>query len=187
MLDINFPISQAEVYWCVVDFEGIGSQDISVITGLAKATVQKHLSALIKADAVKGQGRPKQYHLNSDVASEYVKWLNEFEEIARLTRGQRGRAFQILLFDTKWAAQEAALILQSLNAFWDGCNGVKVTKPEKDAIESAAEYLSATFCYGGDYCYTPLHKLDQISPVPEQHEGNPNVQANVNTCGKKVR
>lgn len=96
MTAINLPISCAEVYWCIADSESINSQEISEKTGLAKSTVQGHLGVLEKGNAIKSQGRPKQYCVSENVPSEILEWLREFEELARATRDFRGRTLPLL-------------------------------------------------------------------------------------------
>lgn len=85
----NLPISAAEVYWCIADFESINSQEIAQKTGLAKSTVQGHLSTLEKTAAIKGQGRPKLYYVSDDVTPETLEWLKDLEQLARATRSFR--------------------------------------------------------------------------------------------------
>jgi len=96
MTTINLPISCAEVYWCIADSKSINSQEISKKTGLAKSTVQGHLSALEKAGAILGRGRPKQYCVSDDIPSEALEGLRELEELARATRDFRGRTLLLL-------------------------------------------------------------------------------------------
>ncbi len=89
MTQINLPISCAEVYWCIADFESVNSTDIAQKTGLTKSTVQRHLRALEKTGAVKNQGRPKQYCISENVTTEILEWLKEFEELARMSSDLR--------------------------------------------------------------------------------------------------
>lgn len=91
MTEINFPISCAEVYWYIADFDSVNSTDIAQKTGLGKSTVQRHLRALEKSNAIEGQGRPKQYRVSDDIPSKTLEWLRKFEELARMTRGLRGK------------------------------------------------------------------------------------------------
>ncbi len=64
-------------------------------TGLAKSTVQGHLSALEKRNAIKSQGLPKQYCVSDDIIPETLEWLKEFEELARATRGLRDQGYAV--------------------------------------------------------------------------------------------
>ena len=96
MTAISLPISCAEVYWCIADFKSVKSQEIAQKTGLAKSTVQGCLSALEKTDAVKGLGRPKQYYVSKNVASEMLEWLKDFENLARETRSFRVKTLPLL-------------------------------------------------------------------------------------------
>lgn len=89
MSTTDLPISCAEVYWCIADSESVNSTDIAQKTGLAKSTVQGHLGALEKRNAILSQGLPKQYCVSDDIPSEILDWLKEFEELARATRGLR--------------------------------------------------------------------------------------------------
>jgi hypothetical protein len=95
MTAINLPISCAEVYWCIADSESVNSTDIAQKTGLAKSTVQGHLSALEKGNAILSQGRPKQYCVSNNISSEILDWLKEFEELARAAQGLRKRTYVI--------------------------------------------------------------------------------------------
>lgn len=85
----NLPISAAEVYWCIANFESINSQEIAQKTGLAKSTVQSPLSTLEKTAAIKGQGRPRQYCVSDDITLETLEWLKDLEQLARATRNFR--------------------------------------------------------------------------------------------------
>ena len=96
MTTIILPISCAEVYWCIADFKSVKSQEIAHETGLGKSTVQGCLSALEKIGAVKGQGRPKQYCVSKNVASEMLEWLKDFENLARATRDFRVKTLPML-------------------------------------------------------------------------------------------
>ncbi|MCL6753242.1 winged helix-turn-helix domain-containing protein, partial [Nostoc sp. CCCryo 231-06] len=89
MTEINLPISFAEVYWCIADFQSVNSTDIAQKTGLTESTVQRHLRTLEKTGVVKGQGRPKQYCVSKNVASEMLDWVEKFKELARMTPGLR--------------------------------------------------------------------------------------------------
>lgn len=95
MTATNFPISCAEVYWCIADSESVNSADIAQKTGLAKSTVQGHLSALEKRNAILSQGLPKQYCVRNDIPSEILDWLKEFEELARAAQGFREQTYVI--------------------------------------------------------------------------------------------
>ncbi len=96
MSTTDLPISCAEVYWCIADSESINSQEISEKTGLAKSTVQGHLSTLEKSGAIKSQGRPKRYCASENAPSKILEWLREFEELARATRDFRSRTLPLL-------------------------------------------------------------------------------------------
>ena len=96
MTAITLPITCAEVYWCIADSKSTKSQEIAQKTGLAKSTIQSCLSALEKTSAVKGQGRPKQYCVSKNVASEMLEWLKDFENLARETRSFRVKTLPLL-------------------------------------------------------------------------------------------
>lgn len=116
MTEINLPISCAEVYWCIADFESVNSQKIAEKTGLAKSTVQGHLSALEKTGAIKGQGRPKQYCVSEDTTPETLEWLRKFEELARMTLGLRYKEF------SQSTSRQTEIQLDSLTTPVAGCN-----------------------------------------------------------------
>lgn len=89
---LTFPVSRAEVYWAIVDWQGSqNAESISKGTGISKSTVQGHLSALEKAKAIESDGRPKRYVPAKNCPEEYLLQLEYLASIARLTRGLRGR------------------------------------------------------------------------------------------------
>ncbi len=81
------PVSRAEVYWAISDWKGSQSaESVSQGLGFSKSTVQSHLSALEKAGAIRGEGRPKQYTIAEDCPQEYLSELQSLAGIARTTR-----------------------------------------------------------------------------------------------------
>ncbi len=116
MTAINLPISCAEVYWCIADFQSLNSTDIAQKTGLTKSTVQRHLRTLEKTGAVKNQGRPKQYCISKNVASEMLEWLKKFKELARMTPGLRYEELSQL------TSQETEMQLDSMTTPVAECN-----------------------------------------------------------------
>ncbi len=95
MSTTDLPISCAEVYWCIADSESVNSADIAQKIGLAKSTVQGHLSVLEKRNAILSQGLPKQYCVSDEIPSEILDWLKEFEELARAAQGLREQAYVV--------------------------------------------------------------------------------------------
>ena len=88
--EISFPISRAEVYWAIADWNGSsGAADVANGTGFSKSTVQGHLSALEKAGAICSEGRPKQYTVAEDCPQEYLSQLQSLAGLARQMRGTR--------------------------------------------------------------------------------------------------
>ncbi|MEW6499752.1 MAG: pentapeptide repeat-containing protein, partial [Cyanobacteriota bacterium] len=53
----------------------------------------------------------------------------------------------MLLFDSLYAAQEIAFIL---DGEWDGCNGVILLKKDELAVNTAAKLVGAQWCYCED-------------------------------------
>jgi hypothetical protein len=89
---LTFPVARAEVYWAIHDWKGSqNAGSISKGTGISKSTVQGHLCALEKAQAISSSGRPKQYAIAESCPQEYLLQLEYLVPIARLTRGLRGR------------------------------------------------------------------------------------------------
>jgi DNA-binding transcriptional ArsR family regulator len=88
--EISFPISRAEVYWCIADWNGAhNAEDVASGTGFSKSTVQGHLSALEKAGALRSEGRPKRYTSAEDCSQEYLSQLSSLASLARQMRGTR--------------------------------------------------------------------------------------------------
>lgn len=86
-LRITIPVSRAEVYWAISDWKGCQSaESISQGLSFSKSTVQGHLSALEKAGAIRGEGRPKQYSIAQDCPQKYFSELQSLADIARTTR-----------------------------------------------------------------------------------------------------
>jgi DNA-binding transcriptional ArsR family regulator len=91
-VQLTFPVARAEVYWAIYDWNGSqNSESISKGTGISKSTVQGHLSALEKAQAIRSLGRPKQYTVEENCPQEYMMQLEYIAPLARLSRGLRGR------------------------------------------------------------------------------------------------
>jgi DNA-binding transcriptional ArsR family regulator len=89
---LTFPVARAEVYWAIYDWKGSqNAGGISKGTGISKSTVQGHLSALEKAQAISSSGRPKQYTVEENCPQEYMLQLEYIAPLARLSRGLRGR------------------------------------------------------------------------------------------------
>ncbi len=83
----TFSVSRAEVYWAIADWKGSQSaESISQGLSFSKSTVQGHLSALEKAGAICGVGRPKQYSIAQDCPQQYLSQLQSLADIARTTR-----------------------------------------------------------------------------------------------------
>ncbi len=133
MTAINLPISCAEVYWCIADSESINSQEISEKTGLAKSTVQGHLSVLEKRDAIKSQDLPKQYCVSDDISSETLDWLKEFEELARATRGLKDQGYVV----SDIAATKAVFDLQGQIIYFSANENSGLEPPPEESITRA--------------------------------------------------
>jgi uncharacterized protein YjbI with pentapeptide repeats len=58
-----------------------------------------------------------------------------------------GRRTDILLFDCATAASDIAFML---GGQWDGCNGVVLPSSDKEAVNTAANLVGASWCHQGD-------------------------------------
>lgn len=168
----SVPVSRAEVYWYVSDTRVANAQEISDGIGLSKSTVQGHLTALNKAGAVTGEGRPKRYSICEGVSVTYLNELKDLEYIARFTSALRccsspvpesgiTQKCCVLLFQCVESAQEAAYMLKGT---WDTCNAVTLNSLDVTAVELIAEMLEVEFCQELSSCILPYPiTLQEIS------------------------